>query len=58
MVVPEIEMPGHATAVVAAYPEVGVLDHPIKVPCKFGVSSSVFNVADDKTIEFIHNVLE
>lgn len=58
MIVPEIEMPGHATAVVAAYPEVGVLDHPIKVPCKFGVSSSVFNVADEKTIQFIHNVLE
>lgn len=57
-VVPEIEMPGHATAVVAAYPEVGVLDHPIKVPCKFGVSSSVFNVADAKTMDFIHNVLE
>lgn len=56
-IVPEIEMPGHATAVIAAYPEVGVLDHPISVPCKFGVSSSVFNVSDPKTIEFIHNVL-
>lgn len=56
-IVPEIEMPGHATAVVAAYPEVGVLDHPISVSTKFGVSSSVFNVADPKTIEFIHNIL-
>ena len=56
-IVPEIEMPGHATAVVAAYPEVGVLEHPIKVPAKFGVSSSVFNVADPKTIEFINNIL-
>ena len=57
-IVPEIEMPGHATAVVAAYPEVGVLEHPIRVPCKFGVNSSVFNVADDQTIEFIHHILE
>ena len=57
-VVPEIEMPGHATAVVAAYPEVGVLEDPIRVPCKFGVSSSVFNVADPKVITFIHNVLD
>lgn len=56
-IVPEIEMPGHATAVIAAYPEVGVLDHPVKVPAKFGVSSSVFNVSDPKTIEFINNIL-
>lgn len=35
-VVPEIEMPGHASAAIAAYPWLGSTDEKIKVPCTFG----------------------
>ena len=55
-VVPEIEMPGHAQAAIAAYPELGNLDTPLKVMTTWGVNPNVFNV-EDATIEFLQNVL-
>lgn len=55
-VVPEIEMPGHASAAIAAYPELGNLDKPIEVATRWGVIEDVFNV-EDSTIAFLQNVL-
>ncbi|MCQ4912788.1 family 20 glycosylhydrolase, partial [Phocaeicola vulgatus] len=45
-VVPEIEMQGHASAAIAAYPCLGSTDEKIKVHCTFGVKISAFIVAD------------
>lgn len=57
-VVPEIEMPGHATAAIAAYPELGNNpDKQIEVATRWGVFPTVFN-AEDSTIEFLKNVLD
>lgn len=56
-VVPEIEMPGHSSAAIAAYPWLGVKHQPIPVPGKFGVHYDVFNVADPKVIAFLQDVL-
>ena len=36
-IVPEIEMPGHASAAIAAYPELGCTGQQIKVAEKWGV---------------------
>jgi hexosaminidase len=56
-VVPEIEMPGHATAAIAAYPELGCEpDKPPRVAETFGVWTSVF-CPTDSTFTFIENVL-
>jgi hexosaminidase len=56
-VVPEIEMPGHATAAVVAYPELGVTKNPPKaVPEEWGVFPTLFNVEED-TFTFLENVL-
>lgn len=55
-VVPEIEMPGHAQAAIAAYPELGNVDKPIPVADRWGVISNVFNV-EDSTINFLKGVL-
>jgi hexosaminidase len=56
-VVPEIEMPGHATAAVVAYPELGVTKNPPKaVPEEWGIFPTLFNVEDD-TFTFLENVL-
>lgn len=55
-VVPEIEMPGHAQAAIAAYPELGESDKPLPVLTKWGVNENVFNTKDS-TIEFLQNVL-
>ena len=57
-IVPEIEMPGHATAAIASYSFLGVLKHPISVANTFGVKSSTFNVANEKVIAFLHDVLD
>lgn len=56
-IIPEISMPGHASAAVASYPWLGTLKEKIKVPTKFGVGSTVFNPADNRVITFLQDVL-
>lgn len=55
-VVPEIEMPGHAQAAIAAYPELGNAKEPLEVWTNWGVTTHVFNV-NDGTINFLKDVL-
>lgn len=58
-VVPEIEMPGHSRAAIAAYPELGSVDYPIEVGEIWGVGDGENTVnADDATIRFFQDVLE
>lgn len=57
-VVPELDMPGHAQAAVAAYPEiVGVTGERPAVSVDWGVNPYLYNV-DDKSFTFIENVLD
>ena len=56
-VVPEIEMPGHAQAAIAAYPQLGVRpDTTVSVLGVWGVSDYIFN-ANPSTISFLQDVL-
>jgi hexosaminidase len=55
-VVPEIEMPGHARAAIAAYPELGVTGDTIPVWTNWGVTPYILN-ADESTIRFMQDVL-
>ncbi|WP_079247964.1 family 20 glycosylhydrolase [Lysobacter antibioticus] len=59
-VVPEIEMPGHAQAAIAAYPELGVRDVLKQAPPvspDWGVHTYLYGV-DEPTFEFLQNVLD
>lgn len=56
-VVPEIEMPGHSQAAIAAYPELGVTGDKLEVATKWGVIENILN-ADDSTIKFMQDVLK
>ncbi len=56
-VVPEIEMPGHATAAIASYPQFGVAGKRPKVSSDWGVHTSIYNI-DDRTFAFLDNVLD
>ena len=56
-VVPEIEMPGHAQAAIASYPELGNTGKQIEVATQWGVIEDVLNV-EDSTVQFMKNVLE
>ena len=58
MIVPEIEMPGHASAAIVSYPWLGTTGKQIKVPCNFGVHYNAYNVADPRVIQFQEDVLE
>ncbi len=54
--VPEIEMPGHAQAALAAYPELGNTSQKLEVFTQWGVNPNVFNV-EERTILFLQDVL-
>ena len=58
-VVPEIEMPGHARAAIAAYPEFGNDSGDVAVGTWWGIydKGAVFGV-EDKTLRFLEDVLE
>ncbi|HTN21443.1 MAG TPA: family 20 glycosylhydrolase [Pelobium sp.] len=58
-VIPEIEMPGHAMAALAAYPELGCGDNPgpYKVAEKWGVFPDIFCAGKDHTFDFLEDVL-
>lgn len=55
-IVPEIELPGHAQAALAAYPELACTPGPFEVMQKWGVSDNVF-CPKEETFEFLENVL-
>lgn len=55
-VVPEIEMPGHASAAIAAYPQLGVSGKPAAVPADWGIYENLFNV-EESTFAFLEDVL-
>ncbi len=55
-IVPEIEMPGHAMAALAAYPELGCTGGPYEVQKGWGVFDDVFCTREE-TFAFLENVL-
>jgi hexosaminidase len=56
-IVPEIEMPGHAQAAIAAYPELGVYpEKQLEVWTRWGVNTNILN-AEESTIKFFQDVL-
>ncbi|SDR74075.1 beta-N-acetylhexosaminidase [Actinopolymorpha singaporensis] len=56
-VVPEIDMPGHMLAAIAAYPELGNGLKPAKVWTRWGISEQVLNV-EDSTLDFCRDILD
>ncbi|WP_460622032.1 glycoside hydrolase family 20 protein [Hymenobacter tenuis] len=56
-VVPEIEMPGHAVAALAAYPEFSCTGGPFKVERLWGVFDDIFCAGNEQTFTFLQDVL-
>jgi hexosaminidase len=56
-IIPEVEMPGHAQAVLAAYPELSCTGGPFETGKTWGVYKDVF-CTKDATFEFLENVLD
>lgn len=55
-ILPEIEMPGHAQAAIAAYPEFGLLPEAKPVSCNWGIHETLFNTKP-ATFAFLEDVL-
>ena len=56
-VIPEIDLPGHMVAALACYPELGCTSGPYEVWPMWGVADDVLCPGNEKTFEFIENVL-
>ena len=54
-IVPEIEIPGHSSAAIAAYPELGATSHPVETATSWGVHPDILNPLP-ATIDFYKNV--
>lgn len=57
-IIPEIEMPGHSGAALAAYPELGCTGGPYETATTWGVFGEVFCAGNEQTFEFLDGVLE
>ncbi len=57
-VIPEIEMPGHALAALAAYPNLGCTGGPYEVGTHWGVLDDVFCAGNDSVFTFLEGVMD
>ena len=60
-IVPEIDMPGHALSMIAAYPDLACFEEPMEVATYFGVtdfSKKLFCAGSEKTYEFLFSLLD
>lgn len=57
-VIPEIDMPGHMVAALAAYPELGCTGGPYEVCPRWGIMPDVLCAGNDKVYEFLEGVLD
>lgn len=55
-VIPEIDMPGHMKAALAAYPELGCTGGPYEVGTRWGIYADVFCVGNEKVYQFCEDV--
>ncbi len=55
-IVPEIDMPGHMQAAIAAYPELGCTEHPLEVMKEWGICKNILNL-EESTFQFCKDVL-
>lgn len=56
-IVPEIEMPGHSLAALAAYPKLGCTGGPYRVATHFGIFKDVICPGKEETYSFLQDVL-
>lgn len=56
-VVPEIELPGHSQAAIAAYPHLSCTGEQLEVGTKWGVFKDVYCAGNDSTFIFLQDVL-
>lgn len=56
-IVPEIEMPGHFRAALAAYPEFSCTGGPFQVRTRWGIEPDILCAGNDHALEFVEAIL-
>lgn len=57
-IIPEIDLPGHTTAIVAAYPELHCLHKHVEVATDFGVFKEILCPSKQETLDFTKRLLK
>ena len=57
-VIPEIDLPGHMVAALAAYPELGCTGGPYEVWTRWGVAKDILCAGNDAIFTFLQGVLD
>lgn len=57
-VIPEIELPGHSVAAIAAYPYLSCTGKTIPVENEWGVFKDIYCAGNDQTLQFIKDVMD
>lgn len=57
-IIPEIDIPGHSKAALAAYPEFSCTGGPFEVSTRFGIKKDVYCVGKESTFDFLSNILD
>lgn len=56
-IIPEIDLPGHTVAILAAYPELSCLKGEYEVFCENGITKDVLCAGQDETYDFVEKLL-
>ena len=56
-IIPEIDLPGHTVAILAAYPELSCLKGEYEVFCENGITKDVLCAGQDETYDFVERLL-
>ena len=56
-IIPEVDLPGHMLAALAAYPELGCTGGPYEVCPDWGVFEDVLCIGNEKTMQFLEDVM-
>ena len=57
-VIPEVDLPGHMLAALAAYPELGCTGGPYEVWTRWGVAKDILCAGNDEIFTFLENVFK
>ena len=57
-IIPEIDLPGHMLAALAAYPELGCTEGPYEVASSWGVFHDVLCIGNKKSMDFIKDIMD
>ena len=56
-IIPEIDLPGHMQAALAAYPHLGCTGGPYEMRCTWGISKDVLCAGNEEVYSFLEDVL-